>query len=69
MVKCGETPLANHTGTSKEFSPSSAVLQHTPAPPFPHPQFPSFSKSQLTTPAHDLVIPLPHRFYTLILWQ
>ena len=33
------------------------------------PQFPPFSKSQLTSPAHNLVISLPHRFYMPISWQ
>ena len=30
------------------------------------PQFPSFCKSQLTPPAHNLVIPLPNYFYTFL---
>ena len=31
--------------------------------------FPSFSKSQLMPLAHNLMIPLPHCFCMLILWQ
>ena len=48
---------------AKNYHPSSTVNEHAPAPPFPHAQFPSF-KTQLTLPAHKLVIPLPHCFYT-----
>ena len=32
----------------KNHNPSSTVCQHTPAPPFPHPQLPPFCKSQQT---------------------
>ena len=32
----------------KNHNPSSTVCQHTPVPPFPHPQLPQFCKSQLT---------------------
>ena len=49
--------------------PSSTVYLHVPAPLFPHRQFPTFCKSQLTSPTHNLAIPLPHCFYTPILWQ
>ena len=38
---------------------SSTVCQHTPVPLFLHPQFLLFCKIQLTSPAHNLVIPLP----------
>ena len=38
--------------------PSSAVRQHTQVPLLPHPQFPQFCKSQLTSPSHNFVIPL-----------
>ena len=54
---------------AKNHHPSSTVRQHTPAPPVPQPQFPSFCKSQLTSPTHNLVILLPHCFYTLISWH
>ena len=43
----------------KGSSPFSIFRQHTPVPPFPHPQFFSFCKSQLTSPAHKLVIAIP----------
>ena len=42
---------------TKNHYPSSTVYQHKPPTPFPHPQFPSFYKSQLTSPAHNLVTP------------
>ena len=53
---------------AKNHHPST-ICQHTPAPTFPHPQFPSFWKSQLKSPAHNIVINLPHCFYTSISWQ
>ena len=52
----------------KNHNPSSAVCLHTPAPPLPHPQFLPFSNSQLMSPTHNLMISLPHRFYTPISW-
>ena len=54
---------------AKNHHQSSTVGQHTPAPPFRHHQFPSFCMSQLTSPAHNLMIPLPHYFYTPISCQ
>ena len=54
---------------AKNHHPFPIVRQHAPATPFPHPQFPSFWKRQLTSPTHNLVISLPHRFYTSISWQ
>ena len=54
---------------AKNHHPSSTVRQHTPGPPFTHPQFPSFCMSQLTSPAHNLMIPLPHHFYMPISLQ
>ena len=54
---------------AKNHHPSTTAHKQTSAQTFPHPQFPSFCKSQLTPPAHNLLISLPHRFYTPFLWQ
>ena len=43
----------------KIHHPSATVRQNTPVPLFPHPQFLSFCKSQLMSPAHHLVMPFP----------
>ena len=46
---------------SAECSHGSPFCCHrvcTPVPPFPHPQSPSFCRSQLAPPSHNLVIPL-----------
>ena len=56
------------SGTCPNY-PSTTIRQQTPAPPFPHPQFHSFCKSQLTPPAYNFVIPLLHCFYKPILQQ
>ena len=50
---------------AKNHHPSSTVRQQIPAPPFPHRQFVSFCKSQLTLPAHDLVPDLHANFMAI----
>ena len=54
-------PTNPHTtqAVEKIDHPSSTVWPDTPVPLFPHPQFPPFCKSQLTSPARSLVIFLP----------
>ena len=47
---------------SAEYSHGSPFCSHkvsTPVPPFPHPKSPSFCGTQLTSPSHNLLIPLP----------
>ena len=47
---------------SEEYSHGSPFCSHrvsTPVPPFPHPKSPSFCGTQLTSPSHNLLIPLP----------
>ena len=47
---------------SEEYSHGSPFCSHrvsTPVPPFPHPKSPSLCRNQLTSPSHNLVIPLP----------
>ena len=48
---CSQVPHFQQIYTQalrKNHNPSSTVCQHTPVPPFPHPQLPQFCKSQLT---------------------
>ena len=48
---CSQVPRFRQIHTRalrKNHNSSSTVCQHTPAPPFPHPQLPPFCKSQLT---------------------
>ena len=40
---------------AKNHCPPSTVRQYTPTTPFPHPQFPSFCKRQLTLPTHIIL--------------
>ena len=53
---------------AKNHNLSSIVCLQTPAPPLSHPYFLPFCKSRLTSTTHNLLIPLPHRFYTPISW-
>ena len=45
-----------------DYSHGCPLCSHrvsTPVPPFPHPKSPSLCRNQLTSPSHNLVIPLP----------
>ena len=58
-----------HTQASaKNHNPSLTACLHIPAPTSPHPQFLRLCKSQLTSPTHNLVMPLSHCFHTPVFW-
>ena len=59
VFQCTHLQQISTQALVKNHHPSSTVCQHTPAPPFPHRQFSSFCKKQLTSPTHNLVILFP----------